>query len=178
MRRILISGLFACFLIGVVVFFLRIIFVDALLPIFRPIIHFLTDEIYWEIPLTIILTLIVITIVGFLITRIRLQDIFNRFMQRRAKNFENAKGALVVIAPDTYYLAIVIKEVGLKRANNEIEKYYVLYSPLAPLPWSGLPIMLVAKEKVLLLKLSYGALYSMVGSFGSSTPDLLTEIQS
>jgi uncharacterized membrane protein len=177
MRKILISGLFSCFLIGVLVFFLRIIFVDALIPVFRPIIHLLTDEIYWEIPLTIILTVAVITIVGFFITRIKLQNIFNRFMERRARNFENARGALVAIAPDTYVLAIVIKEVSFKRANNEIEKYYVLYSPLSPLPWSGLPILLVPKEKVLLLKLSYGVLYSMVGSFGGSTPDLLTEVK-
>lgn len=178
MRKILLSGLFTCFLVGIIFFFFRFILVDVLSPLFRPLILFLTAKEFLVIPLTIVFTFVVILVIGWLITRIKLQDIFNKYIQRRAMNLGHARGALVNVGPDKYLLAIVIKEIEFKNVNNETGRYYVLYAPQAPLPWTGLPLLVVAKDKVHLLKLSYGTLYSMVGSFGGNTPDLLTEIKS
>ena len=74
-----------------------------------------------------------------------------------------------MFAPDNYFLALIIKEIDLQRATGKPEKYYVLYGPSSPLPWSGLAILYVKKEKVIVVKLSYGELYGISGSFGGTT---------
>jgi hypothetical protein len=178
MRKILISGFFACFLIGIIFFFLKVIVVDVLGSLFAPLILFITGRDYLIIPLTLVFTFVIVLAVGSAVTRIKLQNLFNRYLRRAPANLQKARGALVMLGQDTYLLAVVIKEIKLKRDDGDIEQYYVLYSPGAPFPWAGLPVIYVKKEKVRLLKLTYGEIYGIVGSFGENTPRMLTELKS
>jgi uncharacterized membrane protein len=176
-RKLITTGLIAVFLVGIVYFFFRVLIVDALTPIFRPLIVHLTDREYLVIPLTIVFTLVLVFIAGAIFTRIKFTAIFNRYLRRVPKDLEKGRGALVSLAPDTFFLAMIIKEISFQRANGKLEKFYVLYGPSSPLPWSGLPILFVKKEKVVPLRISYGELYSITGSFGGTTPELLTELK-
>ena len=177
MRKILTNGLIAIFLIGIVYFFFRVLIIDVITPLFKPILDHVTDKDYFQIPLAIILTVIVVIILGWLLTRFKLNSIYDRYFRRVPKNLERARGALVMLAPETYFLALIIKEIDLQRLTGKPEKYYVLYGPSSPLPWSGLPIPYVKKEKVIVVKLSYGELYGISGSFGGTTPALLQELK-
>ncbi len=177
MRKILVSGLFACFLIGIIYFFFKFLIVDVLAPTFSPLVLFLTGRDYLEIPLAIVFTFIVIVIVGSITTRIKFADIYSRYFRRVPKDLERGRGAMVSFSPGASYLAVIIKEVSLKKANGDVARYYVLYCPSTPLPWTGLPVIYVEKEKVTPLKLSYTELYSIVGSFGANTPALLAELK-
>jgi uncharacterized membrane protein len=178
MRKVLMSGLFACFLVGIVYFFFRFIIVDVLAPVFRPAVLDLTQREYLVIPLTLVFTFIIIAVVGSITTRIKFQDLYNRYIRRVPQDLQKGRGALVMFNPGAYYLAVIIKEVDLKKANGDLQRYYVLYCPSVPLPWSGLPVVYAEKEKVIPLKLSYGELYSILGSFGANTPACLAELRS
>lgn len=178
MRKILVSGLIACFLIGIIFFLFRFLIVDVLAPTFSPLVLFLTGKEYLVIPLSIVFTFIVIVIVGAITTRIKFMDIYNRYVRKVPPTLEKGRGAMVSFSPGATYLAVIIKEVSLKKANGDVAKYYVLYCPSTPLPWTGLPVIYVEKEKVTPLKLSYGELYSIVGSFGANTPEMLAELKS
>jgi uncharacterized membrane protein len=146
MRKILVTGLFTSFLIGIVFFLLKFLIADALASIFRPLILDITgDQEYLVIPLTVVFTIIIILVVGLITTRIHFQDIFNKYFRKLPKNLEQARGALVPLESDTYVLSIVIKEIEIKMATGEVENYYVLYSPAAPFPWSGLPVIYAKK---------------------------------
>ncbi len=177
MRKILVSGLFACFLIGIIFFFFKFLIMDVLVPTFGPLILLLTGKEYLVIPLAIVFTFIVVVIVGAITTRIKFRDLYNRYVRKVPRNLESGRGAMVEFSPGASYLAVIIKEVNLRKVNGEIAKYYVLYCPSTPLPWSGLPVIYVEKEKVTPLKLSYGELYSIVGSFGANTPEQLAELK-
>lgn len=178
MRKILMSGLVTCFLIGLVFFFLKFLIVDALAPIFTPLIMFLFGKEYLVIPLTVVFTFIIVIAVGIASTRIRIQDVINKYVFRGIpKDLERGRGALVNFNPGASYLAIIIKEIDFKRSNGEVRRYCVLYCPAVPLPWTGLPLLFVEKEKVIPLKLSYGELYSIIGSFGTNTPAMLSELK-
>ncbi|HEX7475494.1 MAG TPA: hypothetical protein VF318_05955 [Dehalococcoidales bacterium] len=178
MRKILATGLFTSFLIGIIFFFLKFLIADALASLFRPLILDITgNREYLVIPLTLVFTLIIILVVGLITTRIHFQDIFNKYLRKLPKNLEQARGALVQFDNDTWMLAIVIKEVEITMAGEPPDKYYVLYCPSAPFPWSGLPVVYARKSKVHLLKLSFGEIYSIVGSFGENTPRSLVEFQ-
>jgi uncharacterized membrane protein len=173
LRKILLSGLLVCFLIGIAFLFFRFLIVDVLASLFRPVILDLTDREYLVIPLTLVLSFLVIFIVGFISTRINFQDFYSRHFRRVPKDLEKGRGALVMFSPGAYYLGIIIKETMMIRANGQNGKYYVLYCPSTPLPWSGLPVIYVEQQKVIPLKLSYGELYSLVGSFGANTPQVI-----
>jgi uncharacterized membrane protein len=178
MRKILMTGLITCFLIGLVFFFLKFLIVDILAPVFSPLILFLFGKAYLVIPLSVVFTFIIIIGVGAASTRIRFQDFINRYVIRGIpKDLERGRGALVEFNPGTSFLAIIIKEVDLKRANGEMQRYYVLYCPSVPLPWTGLPMVFVEKQKVIPLRLSYGELYSIIGSFGTNVPATLAELK-
>lgn len=177
MRKIVTTGLVAIFLIGIFYFFFRVLIVDILTPLFNPILVHITDNDYVKVPLAIVFTAIVVVVLGWILTRFRLQGLYDRYFRRVPKNLERARGALVMLAPDTYFLALIIKEIDLQRLIGKPEKYYVLYGPSSPLPWSGLPILYVKKERVVVVKLSYGELYGISGSFGGTTPALLQELK-
>ncbi len=177
MRKILTTGVIAVFLVGIIYFFFRVLIVDLLQPLFMPILVHITDNDAYQILLTIAFAVIVVVIVGAILTRLKLQGLYNRYFRRVPKDLERARGALVMLAPDTYFLALIIKEIDFHRLNGKVEKYFVLYGPSSPLPWSGLPILYVKREKVVAVKLSYGELYGISGSFGGTTPALLTELK-
>ncbi len=178
MRKILAAGLFTSFLIGVLVFFLKFLIVDALAPLYRPLILKITDDReFLVIPLALVFTLVIVFIMGLAATRIHFQTIFNKYFHKSPKNLEKARGALVPLDNGTYVVAIVIKETEIKMSDGTIEKYYVLYCPSAPFPWSGLPVIYAKKDKVHLLNLSFGEIYSIVGSFGENSPKSLTEFK-
>ena len=178
MKKILVSGLFACFLVAIVYFFFRFIVVDGLAPLFRPLILRLFDREYLVIPLTLVFTFIIVVIVGSAATRIKLGGLYNRYIRRVPQNLQKGRGALVAFSPGAYYLGIIIKEIDFKKASGETSKHYVLYCPATPLPWTGLPVIFVEKDKVTPLKLSYAELYSILGSFGTNATSLLTELKS
>lgn len=178
MRKILMSGLITCFLIGLVFFFLKFLIVNVLAPIFSPLILFLFGKEYLVIPLSVIFTFIIILAVGTASTRIRIQYLINKYIIRDIpKDLEKGRGALINFNPGASFLGIIIKEIDFKRLNGETQKYCVLYCPAVPIPWTGLPIVFVEKEKVIPLKLSYGELYSIIGSFGTNAPAMVAELK-
>jgi uncharacterized membrane protein len=178
MRKILVTGLFTSFLIGIVFFFLKFLIADALASLFRPLILDITGgREYLVIPLTLVFSFVIVVLVGLLATRIHFQAIFDKYLRRLPKNLEQARGALVPFDENTFVLGIVIKEIEITLANEQAESYYVLYCPGAPLPWSGFPVVYTRKSKVHLLRLSFGEIYSIVGSFGENTPRSLVEYQ-
>jgi uncharacterized membrane protein len=178
LRKIFMSGLIICFLIGILVFFFKFLLVDVLSSVFRPVVlHFFNEELL-VIPLTIVFTLCIVLIVGGASVKIDFQKLLNKYVVRRVPSIiEKGHGALVEFGPGAYYLAIMMKEISFKRTNGEIEKYYVLFCPSTPIPWSGLPVIYARKEKVIPLKLSYSELYSIFGSFGASAPESLCELK-
>jgi uncharacterized membrane protein len=177
MRRIFMAGLFACFLIGLVFFFFRFIIVDILAPLFQPLVVRITGSDTLVIPLSIVFTLIIILTVGAIVTRIKFQDLYNKYFHRVPPDLQKGRGALISLGTETYFLAIIIKEITFNQSDGEAQQYFVLYGPSVPLPWSGLPILFVPKDRVHPLKLSYGEIYSMLGSFGANTPNVLTELK-
>lgn len=174
MKKILLTGLLACFLIGIAVFFFEFLVVNVLSGIFGPWILDLTGRQYLVIPLTLVCTFIVILIVGFFVTRIKLQNLYSRYFRKIPKDLEKGHGALVSFGDGAYYLGIIIKETQIRQTDGSLEKYYVLYCPSTPLPWSGLPVIYVEQKKVIPLNLSFGELYSLAGSFGANTPPIMT----
>ncbi len=177
MRKVLLSGLLACFLIGIAFFFLRFLVVDVLAAIFRPLVLDLTGREYLVIPLTLVFTFIAILIVGFAVTKIKFQSIYSRYFRRIPKDLERGHGALVMFSPGAFYLGVIIKETCLRLPDGSLEKYYVLYCPSTPLPWSGLPVIYVEQKKVIPLKFSFAELYSLVGSFGANSPAVLADFE-
>jgi uncharacterized membrane protein len=178
MKKILLTGLLACFLIGIAYFFFRFLIVDVLAAIFRSLILALTNREFLVVPLTLVFTVVVALIVGLVVTRINFQEIYTHYFHKVPKDLEKGRGALVMFAPGAFYLGIIIKETHFRRPNGNMEKYYVLYCPSTPLPWSGLPVIYVEQKKVIPLKLSFGELYSLIGSFGANTPNVLCDLQS
>jgi uncharacterized membrane protein len=177
MRKVLISGLFASFLIGIIYFFLRYLVVDILDPLFKPLISRVTSNEILEILLDLVLAVIAIFIIGQITTRIKFQDIYNKYFRRVPINLEKGRGALVSISPGAYFLAIIIKEITIKKTSGELISYYVLYAPSTPIPMSGLPVIYVEKSKVMPVQLSYGEIYSIFGSFGASSPVSISELK-
>jgi len=177
MRKILLSGLLACVLIGIAVFFFWFLIVDVLANIFRPLILNLTGQEYLVIPLALVFTIVIVFVVGFAVTKIKFQEFYARHFRKVPKDLEKGRGALVMFGPGAYYLGIIIKETNIRKSADKLEKYYVLYCPSTPLPWSGLPVIYVEQDKVIPLDFSFGQLYSLAGSFGANTPSILADLQ-
>lgn len=167
MRGIFIKGFMAAMFVGVIYLFGKIIVYDLLVPIFRPGIVSLigrTDE-YLIIILTVVFTIIIIFLMGLIP--------FGRLVKRKA--IERSHGAFVIINPGTYFLAAIVARVGFKKADGRSQKLYVLFSPYAPFPWSGLPIIFAKEENVIPIKISFRELYSITVSLGRNTPSFLEE---
>ena len=167
MRGIFIKGCVAVMFAGVIYFFGKIILYDLLVPIFHPVIVSLigrADE-YLVIILTVVFTIIAIFIIGLIP--------FGRVLGR--KTIEKSHGAFVIINPGTYFIAAIVARVGFKQVDGRVQKLYVLFSPYAPFPWSGLPIIFAKEKNVIPLKISYRQLYSITVSLGRTTPRVLEE---
>ena len=149
MRNIFFKGFLSVFLVGVIVFFGKVVIYDFLVGIFRPIIRstFGIDEEYL-IPF------------GFLFKR---------------KGIEKSHGAFILISPGTYFLAAIVSKVKFKKADGSLQTLYVLFSPYSPFPWSGLPIVFAKEENVIAVNISYRELYSITVSLGRNTPEVLEE---
>ena len=151
-------------MIGIIIFVSRVIIVDVLPSIFGPLILLLLRKDYLVIPLSLIFTLFIIFLLGFLVSRIDLKKLL-------IKNIEKKQGALY---KDD--IAAIVKEIEFKKANQEVEKRYVIYRPFTPIPWSGF-LSIAKEEEVILLKISYLELYNIVASFGKNVPDVLEELK-
>jgi len=177
MRKAFISGLFAVILIGIIYFFLKYLIVDILDPLFKPLISIVTNNEILELVLDVVFAAIGIFIIGQITSRIKFQEIYTKYFRRVPINLEKGRGALVSIGPEAYFLAIITKEVTLKRANGESVQYCVLYAPSTPIPVSGLPVIYVEKSKVIPVQLSYGEIYGIFASFGASSPVSISELK-
>ena len=167
MRNIFFKGFLSVFLVGVIVFFGKVVIYDFLVGIFRPIIRstFGIDEEY----LIVILTVVIIIIIIFLAGLIPFGLLFKR------KGIEKSHGAFILISPGTYFLAAIVSKVKFKKADGSLQTLYVLFSPYSPFPWSGLPIVFAKEENVIAINISYRELYSITVSLGRHTPEVLEE---
>jgi hypothetical protein len=167
MRNIFFKGFLSVFLVGVIVFFGKVVIYDFLVGIFRPIIRstFGIDEEY----LIVILSVVIIIIIIFLAGLIPFGLLFKR------KGIEKSHGAFILISPGTYFLAAIVSKVKFKKADGSLQTLYVLFSPYSPFPWSGLPIVFAKEENVIAVNISYRELYSITVSLGRNTPEVLEE---
>lgn len=177
MRKAFIAGLFASFLIGIIYFFLKYLIVDILDPLFKPLISLVTQSEILELILDVVFAAIGIFIIGQITSRIKFQEIYTKYFRRVPINLEKGRGALVSIGPEAYFLAIITKEITLKKVSGESVPYYVLYAPSTPIPMSGLPVIYVEKSKVIPVQLSYGEIYGIFASFGASSPASVSELK-
>jgi uncharacterized membrane protein len=173
MKKALTTGLLVVLPIGILVFLFKWVMIDFLAVLFRPLILLLFGKEYLVIPLTIVFTVLIIFLVGFLFSWVDIGKLFRRI----PKNIQGMPGALVELGSETYFIAAIIKKVKLKKDRGETTILYVLYGPSAPIPWSGLPIIFAKEEKVIPLKISFGEVYGITTSFGRTTPELLEELK-
>lgn len=167
MKNIFIRGFLSVFLLGVIFFFGKVVIYDFLVNVFRPVIKsiFGIDTEYLVVLITVAFMLLVIIIVGL----IPFGALFKR------KGIEKSHGAFVVVSPGTYFLAAIVTKTKFRRIDKSVQTLYVLFSPYAPFPWSGLPIIFAREENVIALNISYRELYSITVSLGRHTPEILEE---
>ena len=167
MRGIFIKGCMTAMFIGVIYFIGKIIVYDLLVPIFRPAIVLLIGPAheYIVIIITLVLTILAIFLIGLVP--------FGKILRRR--EIEKSHGAFVVINPGTYFIAAIVARVEFKKSDGRLRKLYVLFSPYAPFPWSGLPVIFSEEDNVIPLRISYRELYGITVSLGMNTPRVLEE---
>lgn len=171
MKRVLATGVVFVLSLGILILVLKLVF-SFLISIFRPFILYCFKNDHLVIPLTILFTFMIILIFGLIFSRIDIGRIF-----RGMPNFvKSMPGALVELNSGTYFIAAIIKKVKLEKEGSYTEMY-VLYTPSTPIPWTGLPIIVAEKEKVIILNISFGEVYGIASSFGRITPDLLNKLK-
>lgn len=175
------------FSLGILAFIIYTL-LDLLVKLWRPLIISLTGRDYLVIPLTIVFTVLVIALVGFIFSRRKLFDRFSSFWaripiinwflgeKRIPQSIHDMPGALVRFSDGSYYIAALVGNQKFRNKSGELENMYKLYCPSAPVPWSGLPIIFAKQEQVILLKISFGEVYGITTSFGRSAPEILEEL--
>ncbi len=187
MKSIMTRGVLIVFSLGILAFIVYTL-LDFLIKLWRPLIISLTGREYLVIPLTIIFTILLIALVGFIFSRKNLFDRFsslwaripvvNWFLgeKRIPQSIHDMPGALVRFSDGSYYIAALVGNQKFRNKNGELEHMYKLYCPSAPVPWSGLPIIFARREQVILLKISFGEVYGITTSFGRSAPEIMEEL--
>ena len=173
MKKILTTGTLVVLSIGIIVFMGKLVVIDFLAVLSRPLILALFGKEHLVIPSTIVLTILIIILVGFLFSR----EFFAKFLRSVPRGVERNRSCLVMFGPEAFYIAAIIKEITFKRLSGDTKKYYILYCPSSPIPWSGLPIIFVEEKNVVLLNLSLRDIYNITASFGKNTPDVLEELR-
>ena len=188
MKTIMSRGTLIVFSVGVLVAIIAFV-LDFLTNLFKPLITPWLNMDYLVTPVAIIFVLILIFVVGFIFTRKTLFNFMIGIMgkipfinwfigqQKLPQTINDMPGALVRFAEGSYYIAALVGEQKFKNDEGYIEILYKLYSPSAPIPWSGLPIIFARKEQVILLKITFRQVYAITTSFGSSTPAIIEEFR-
>ncbi len=178
MKKILTTGLLVVVSVGILCYLLKAIIANVLPSFFGPLIVFLGGSEALIIPLSLVFTFLLILLIGFIFSRVRFRKIIDKVLNRTLPgDIERKRGALVKLCPDgARFIGAITKEVELKERNGT-KKQYILFCPSAPIPVTGLPIIVAGEELVTPLKISYGELYGIVSSFGMNTPKLLEEME-
>jgi uncharacterized membrane protein len=152
LKSIMTRGTLIVFSTGVLAFIIYTL-LDILVQFWKPAIVSLTGREYLAVPLTIVFTILIIALVGFIFSQKRLFDrfsgltaripIINWFLGERRipQSIHDMPGALVKFSDGSYYIAALVGNQKFKNRNGELEEMYKLYCPSAPVPWSGLPII-------------------------------------
>ena len=185
MREVIIKGTIIVFAVGVIIGIFYFV-IDVTSRIWRPLIMMIFDNETYVLPMTIAFTVVLILIVGFLTTRVRLRDFFKKFIismpilnwffrgsRKVHEGIKEERGALVKFHDGSYYIAAIAGKRMVAGDSGEMEEMYILYSPSSPIPWSGLPIIFAKKENVIPLDMSFTKVYSITTSFGRNVPDIV-----
>ncbi|HEY49143.1 MAG TPA: hypothetical protein G4O13_03775 [Dehalococcoidia bacterium] len=184
MKRILIRGTAIVFSVGVLAFIVYYV-LDFLIKLWKPMIMAMFDREYLVTPLTIVFTILLVILVGFLFTHKRVVNRLRKFPvinwlsgegKKIPQTIHDMPGALVKFSEGSYYIAALVGHQKFTDKDGETEVMYKLYCPSAPVPWSGLPIIFAKKEQVIPLKISFGEVYGITTSFGRSAPEILEEL--
>ena len=189
MKKALWTGFKVFFCVAIFLFIAHFVIVEILAKLWEPLILAITGRPDLVIPLTLLFTAVASAILGFFYSNQKCQNFFKRYLRRIPitgwimgkegvpESIKDKPGCLVEFAPgETYFIAALIKEIKFKRNSGKTTELYVLYSPSAPVPVSGFPIIFAKKERVILLKISFLKVYQITASFGDDSPDLLEEL--
>lgn len=174
LRAVFITGFIALFILGVIGFLVKVLFVDAPGILLRsPIIAWLGDG-WWVDFLIAGFTILAIMLVGApLHFFIGIQKIINSILEKLSPVADLA--ILVNWAPGIDFFAFKIKKVIQKKSAIRQRARYVVFTPYSPVPGSGLPIKLVDEDKVTFIQITTRQLVSIIISFGRNVPDILEE---
>lgn len=188
MKGIMLRGALIVFSVGVLAFLVYFV-VDLVTRLWRPAIKPLVGKDYLVTIIAIVITVLLIAAVGLIFSRENLSSRWGRLLgrvpivnlfageKRIPQSVHDMPGALVKFSEGSYYIAALVGEQKFKNKNGEMELMYKLYCPSAPVPWSGLPIVFVREELVVLLKLSFAEVYGITTSFGRTAPDIMEELE-
>ena len=148
MKKIFMAGLMLTLMLGLLGIVFKLIVVDFLANIFRPLILSFSYELM-VIPLTIVFMVVLIFLIGIPATHIKFQEIMVRLLERVLPKGKH--GALVERSAGVYDLAVVIKQIKLQKLSGTTQTFYLLYYPSAPTAWTSvLPLGLVSEDKLIL----------------------------
>ncbi len=187
MRELIIKGTTIVFAVGVIIGIFYFV-IDIISRMWRPLILWIFDNEAYVIPMTIVFTVALILIVGFFATRVKLRKFLKKFnigvpilnwffkgSRKAHEGITEEQGALVQFHDGTYYIAAIAGKREIVRASGQSEEMYILYSPSAPVPWSGMPIIFAKKENVIPLNISFASVYSITTSLGRNVPDVVKQ---
>lgn len=175
LKAIFLVGFIAVFILGVISFLLKLVFIDISGIFLKPLIILWWSDGWWVYPLTGVLTLVIIMVIGSpLYFVVKLQKTINKALEWLSPKGEMA--ILLNINDGVDYFAFKIKEFSQKKIDGTILIRYVLFAPYSPIPGSGLPIIVADKEKVTPLNITMRQLISIIMSFGRNVPDVLEEL--
>ncbi|MDD3399946.1 MAG: hypothetical protein WC919_04520 [Candidatus Paceibacterota bacterium] len=179
MKKVIATGIGVVFLVGIIMLFVKLVFLDMLFPLFKPfvLLIFGPEKSFLVVPVALFMTTLIILLAGFLFSRDCAKKFLTRAVRKVPQGIESSRGALVKLADGSYLIAAKIKKIKIGRMDGGTDDYYILYSPSSPIPWGGLPIIFAKKENVILLKLSFREIYMIAASFGQSTPRVISELK-
>lgn len=174
MKKIFTAGLTVVLILGLIGVIFKLIAVDFLANIFRPLILLFTSELM-VIPLSLVFMVVIIFLIGLSAVHIKFQGIVIRFLERMLPKGKH--GALVEKSVGVYDLAIVIKEIKLQRLLGTTQTLYLLFYPSIPVVWtSGLPVGLVSEDKLILIESSDREIFATIATYGKNAPGIFKEI--
>jgi len=173
MKKIFVSGLTTILMLGLIGFLFKLVVMDFLAGLFRPLILIFAGE-NLVIPLTIIFVVIIVFLIGIPASHIKFQEVINRFVERMLP--KQKRGVLVEKLDGIYDLAIVITKIHFRRINGEIQSLYLLFYPSTPVIWtSGLPIGLAREDKVIPITNSLREILATIATYGQNAPETFVE---
>jgi len=173
-KTIFVTGFIAIFILGVFLFLFKLVFIDVMGFIFRPLIVWMTGNGFYVDPLTVIFTIITIFIVGAILHYINgSQRIINSTLEKFSPKGEWV--VLLNVGDGIDYFAFKIKNVIQRITDGDERLRSIIFCPFSPMPGSGFPIVVVDRDKITPLKMTPRQLLSIIISWGRNTPDILEE---